>query len=918
MDVAITPGRGKDWARVLVSVSDITELKKAEERLRRSEACLREAQELAHIGNWEWDLETQVLTWSDEVYRIFGVTPGSFEPSVQAFEATIHPDDLSDFLSQREQMLNEKQSACIDHRIILPNGEVRFVQERTRLIMDGKGNLTRAIGTVQDITERKKVEDALRESEQKFRRLSDSSPMGIFQTDADGRVLYLNDNWCSLSGMVREEALGFGWVSAIHPEDKSRVLEEWGKCLKEKTGYSGGFRFVRPNGEICHMHTRTSPIFSATGDVIGHVGANEDITERKKAEEALRKSQMFNEIILNASPDVIYIYDIVEKKNVYSNEGVMDVLGYSAQEIQEMGDELIQALMHPDDFTIYLNETFPRYQTAEDNEFIEHEYRMKHKNGEWYWLNSKESIFARREDGTPDQIFGIIRDITERKKTEEALQQSKELLKLQFENSPDIILIIDKEFKIKTINRTLSGNYTIEELIGKYSIEILPSDQREKMKKVVDRCFKTGEVQDIEHAISEKKLVRARIIPIKDKGNIANVLIISTDITERKQLEEQLFQAQKMESLGRLAGGVAHDFNNILTTILGYAELPKLTFPDSSNEEGEAADMIIKGAERASDLIIQLLGFARGGKYNPVPLNINEVIKDIVKVSEKIFEKNIRVSFGFEKDIHTIDADKNQLDQILTNLFINARDAMPKGGELLVKTENVSMDEELVKRTPEIIPGNYVKISVTDTGTGMTKDIRDHVFEPFFTTKGKGKGTGLGLATVYGIVKNHDGYIYMYTKPGEGTTFTLYFPASEMEIVEKVESAEIHKGNATILVVDDEEDIRKYVAVMLKKLGYNVYVAKDGKDAINIYSEKKDEIDLVLLDIIMPEMAGRETNLKLVEINPDAKVILASGYSQSGKATEILKEGATGFIQKSFRVKDLTKIITDTLDKNQP
>ncbi|MCK4965540.1 response regulator, partial [bacterium] len=361
---------------------------------------------------------------------------------------------------------------------------------------------------------------------------------------------------------------------------------------------------------------------------------------------------------------------------------------------------------------------------------------------------------------------------------------------------------------------------------------------------------------------------------------------------------------------------IAHDFNNILTGIMGYAELLKMQFEDVTTTEGQAANIILKGAERAADLTQQLLGFARGGKYNPVPLNINKVIKEAINVSENIFEKSIKVKYDLDNNISTIEADENQLNQVLTNIIINAKDAMPDGGEIIIKTENIFINKEYAESLSEFKKGYYVKISITDTGIGMPKLVKDRIFEPFYTTKSRDKGTGLGLATVYGIIKNHCGHINCYSEPGEGTTFSIYLPVSEKEIIKiKKPNKNVIKGTETILVVDDEENVRSVTKMQLEKIGYKVLLAGDGNEAVNIYKKEKDEIALILLDIIMPNMAGKETYIKLKEINPSIKVILVSGFSQNDKATEILNKGALGFIQKPFKLHELSKTIRDYLEK---
>ena len=420
-------------------------------------------------------------------------------------------------------------------------------------------------------------------------------------------------------------------------------------------------------------------------------------------------------------------------------------------------------------------------------------------------------------------------------------------------------------------------------------------------------------VISVDESKSGQKPTEETVRPLEIFSRIISEIIIHKKAERKlKELEKQLFHAQKMESIGRLAGGIAHDFNNILTSIMGFSELLKRKFQDLDTLEGKASHTIFNAAQRAANLTSQLLGFARGGKYNPKPLNINKIIIEIVKISENIFEKNVKIKYELEDNIHTIEADRNQLDQVFTNMAINSKDAMPDGGELIFKTENVFIDEEYSSRFPDFKTGNYVKVSMTDSGKGMKKEVKDRIFEPFFTTKEK--GTGLGLATVYGIMKNHKGHINCYSEPGEGTTFTIYFPFSKKEIVEERAEAKFIRGTETILVVDDEKDVIVLTKTLLTNLGYKVLTADDGIEALRIYSQGKDEIDLVLLDMIMPNQAGVKTFWELKKINQKVKVLLMSGFSQNGKATEILKGGAKGFIQKPFKLYELSKVLSEILN----
>ncbi len=394
---------------------------------------------------------------------------------------------------------------------------------------------------------------------------------------------------------------------------------------------------------------------------------------------------------------------------------------------------------------------------------------------------------------------------------------------------------------------------------------------------------------------------------------ISQIIIQKRSETRLKELERQFIQAQKMESIGRFAGGIAHDFNNILTGIMGYAELLKMQHEDPSTREGEAVDVILRAARRAAGLVRRLLGFAREGKHNSASININQNILETLKISEKIFEKNVRVRTELEAQLDTIEVDANQLDQALTNIFINAKDAMPNGGHLTVRTENTHLLEDSLGKFSQLKPGDYVKISITDTGTGMAKEVCDRIFEPFYTTKEQDQGTGLGLSTVYGVIKNHNGHITVYSEPGEGTRFCIYLPVSRKKVTRPAPVVEVFSGDATLLIVDDEEDVRALARAQLEGLGYRVMSAGDGVEAVDIYSRKWHEIDLVLLDMIMPNLDGRETFWRFKEIDPEVKVILISGFSHDGRAEELLDGGALDFIQKPFKLDELSRALYHAL-----
>ena len=387
------------------------------------------------------------------------------------------------------------------------------------------------------------------------------------------------------------------------------------------------------------------------------------------------------------------------------------------------------------------------------------------------------------------------------------------------------------------------------------------------------------------------------------------------DVTEQKRLEAQLLQAQKMEAIGTLAGGLAHDFNNLLTGILGNASLAK-TGMHSSDQSYVRLQNIETIVESAAGLTRQLLAFSRRGRIDVRASDINEIVDKTAVIFSRT-NKNVTIHQNLDKDLWPAEVDKGQIEQVFLNLFVNAGQAMPEGGNLYLDTVNIVLTKTDLKH-PYMKPGRYVKVSVTDTGTGMDEKTQARIFEPFFTTKEMGRGTGLGLSMVYGIIKGHNGFINVYSEPDHGTTFSVYFPASEKKIsLEATSSRNIPRGTETILVVDDEEMNLTVSKEILESLGYTVYTAASGAEALALYngSGKTGKIDLVMLDMMMPVMSGGETYGRMKEINPDIRVILCSGYSIDGDAQKIMDRGCNGFLQKPFTLPNLSQKIREVLDK---
>jgi PAS domain S-box-containing protein len=508
-------------------------------------------------------------------------------------------------------------------------------------------------------------------------------------------------------------------------------------------------------------------------------------------------------------------------------------------------------------------------------------------------------------------------EINVRKRVEEALRESEEKYRLLVENANEAIFIGQDEVVKFTNPKTLEmTGYTAEDLAKIPFIHLVHSDDREMFQNRQRRRLKGEEIIipysfRIKNRSSEELWVQLNVVLITWEGKPATLNFLS-EITHQKALESQFQQAQRLEALGTLAGGIAHDFNNLLMGIQGNISLA-LFHKNESHPDYEKLKAVEEYIRNGAELTKQLLGLARGGKYEVRPIDLNGIIKKSSDMFGRT-KKEISIHSKFQEKIWTVEADQGQIEQVLLNLYINAWQAMPQGGELFIDTKNTTLDEYYASLNG-IDPGKYVQVSVRDTGMGIDSSNREKIFDPFFTTKQRGRGTGLGLAASYGIIKNHGGILNVQSEKGKGTTFNIYLPSSEKEVPVEQESGEDAKaGSGIILLVDDEDMIIRVGRQMLEALGYQVIEARSGKEAVEVYRENQDRIHVIILDVIMPDMDGSETFDLLKEIDPDVKVLLASGYSIDGKAGEILERGCHGFIQKPFDLNNLSTVISEIVE----
>jgi two-component system cell cycle sensor histidine kinase/response regulator CckA len=524
-----------------------------------------------------------------------------------------------------------------------------------------------------------------------------------------------------------------------------------------------------------------------------------------------------------------------------------------------------------------------------------------------------------------------LNDVTDRVLLEQKVKESEGKYRDLYDNAPDGYISLDENGVIVEANRTFLDmiGYTRGEIIRKMLFKDLLSHESAQICYIVFPEFKKGgRMRNLELMVLKKDgsplpvTMNASAVFDADGKFVVSRSVIR-DITEKRKMDEekrklqaQLFQSQKLEALGTLAGGIAHDFNNLLASIMGYASLAKAEVP-VDHEVYRFVNVIETASVRAAELTQQLLAFAKGGKYDARPNDVNAIVGEVETLLSRTIDKNITIELKTAAAPCRALCDAGQVQQAILNICINARDAMPQGGKLTVETENLFLGKEDVKRLVDIAPGNYVRISISDNGVGMDRETREHIFDPFFTTKEK--GTGLGLSLAYGIVKKHGGFIQAYSEPGRGSTFRVCLPAGrgERDDAHGEEERDPRKGSELILVVDDEPMIKTLARDILQRYGYTVLTADGGEEAIVLYSRQWRDISVVLLDMVMPKIDGREVFRRIREINPGAKVIVSSGYSHDRDADDLLEQGAAGFVQKPYRMIDLVKTIEKVVDKNK-
>jgi two-component system, cell cycle sensor histidine kinase and response regulator CckA len=778
---------------IVTSYRDITARKHAEDAVRESRDRFEEAQAIARVGSWTRVLgPADDLQWSRECYRIFGA-PEGIPMTTEAFFACVHPEDREELHRMTRAAIEHDAPYDLDHRVVRPDGGLRWVHERAVVERDAGGRANRLVGTVQDVTDRRLTDERLRASEEGYRRIIESTSEGVWLSDATYKTTFVNQQMADLLGYTREEMIGQDALRFVSREGRARAGE---RLERRRRGIAETFQneYIRKDGTSCWALAKTNALLDDRGGFAGTVALLTDTTERRAFEEARNR-----------------LAAIVE--------------------------------------------------------------------------SSEDAMVSVALDGA----------ITSWNRGAEKLYQ-----------------------------------YSATEAVGASIFLIVPPSLLDEERGILDRVTRGEVVRQYETERRRKDgslvAVAVTISPVRDAtGTVVAVAKIARDLTAKRgaeaahhKIEEQFRQAQKMEAVGRLAGGVAHDFNNLLSVILSYSDLA-LTDLKAGDPMRDDMEQIQAAGRSATELTGQLLAFSRQQVLQPRVLDLNASVAGMDRMLRRLIGEDVELTLAAAVDLGRVLADPGQIEQVVMNLAVNARDAMPDGGKLTIETSNVELDAAYVSAHVGVAPGRYVMIAVSDTGTGMDAATRARVFEPFFTTKPVGKGTGLGLATVFGIVQQSGGHVDVYSEPGHGTAFKVYFPRTDKaaETPRAAGPRESLRGSETILLVEDEEQVRAVACAILRRYGYHVLETSNGVDARVTSDGFAKEIHLLLTDVVMPGMSGRKLAEELTLRRPQMKVLYASGYTDDAIVHHGVLAAGVAFLQKPFTPDAILRKVRQVLDREE-
>ena len=811
-----------------------------------------------------------------------------------------------------------------------------------------EGKLIGSFGMYEDITKRRLAEKAQLEAEERFRSLFENATEGIFQTTTDGRYLSVNPALARMCGfaspaemILSVQDLG----TEIYAEPGAR--EEF-KRLMTARGAVKDFEYEvrRKDGAKIWISENAHVVRGPDGEILSYEGTIEDITARKRAE--LERQVTFEIIhavnVTDNLDDLLRLIHIALKKVMYA-ENCFVALYEPPSGMFHFPFFVDQFDVAPPPQRVGKSCTAHVYRSGKAMLIPQRTFDLLAEQGEVElvgtpspsWLGvplrtpaatigvlvvqhyEDENAYTERDQEFVASVGGQIALAIERKRSEEKVRESEARLRVLVEQLPAVLWTVDKDLRFTSALGAGLARLGLKpnQIVGMSLLDYFETADQTFLPIAAHRRSVAGEPMTF-HVEWKSGSYACHVEPLRDaEGQVSGAICMSLDITDRKQLEEQLRQAQKMEAVGRLAGGIAHDFNNLLMVIQGYSDLMVERLP-SGDPLHRNAEQIQMAAQRASSLTRQLLAFSRKQMLAPKILNVQTVVADMEKILRRLIGEDIQLETSSAPDLGLVKADRSQIEQVILNLAVNARDAMPQGGRLTIETANVELDASYSHPPAVLSPGKYVMLAVTDNGCGMDAETQAHVFEPFFTTKEKGKGTGLGLATVYGVVKQSGGYVWVYSEPGRGTSFKIYLPRIEEKVVPgardgKIDARPAERGSETILLVEDEKGVRELAREYLTSTGYTVIEAEDGHTALELAAMHVGPVHLLLTDVVMPGISGRELAERVGQIRPGIKILYMSGYTDQAVVHHGILENDAVLLQKPFTLITLAAKLREIL-----
>lgn len=894
----------------ILTLDDITEQKEAEGRLHQSAQQRELVFQSVPIIFYTADISQNVnTTWiSDQVKSITGFAPPVFLNNDNFWESRLHPEDKEKVLSEFYSVLSGGK-ASTEYRWKCADGKYRWFTDQVNIFYDHNNQPQEIIGIWLDITNRKESEAALEKSEERYKALVESSRDLIFQLSIEGKFLFVNSIGATVFNLDRQNVENYHLKDVFSSEVARFQMDTILRVIETKKALYIEHPFTVKN-EPKYYSTILVPIINLEKNVETIIGIGRDITERKQSEEALRESEMKYRTLIETSPDGISLMN-KSGQILFANNRKAQMFGYT--DVEEIIGTSAFDMFVPE----HVEKAFAVQNHLMKVGFIaDVEFMMQRRDGSRFVAEITASV-VRDAEGSIVGIMDVMRDITERKQAEEQLRK----LSRAIDQSPSAIIITDVEGNIEYVNPRFANltGYEFAEVEGK-NPKLLKSGEKSKEEyKELWETILSGKEWRGEFRNKKKNgdlyWEGAVISPITNvNGKITHFVAVKEDITERKNLESQLLRAQRMESLGVLAGGIAHDLNNVLSPIMLSIDLLKDRATDDRSIR--LLNTIESSAVRGKEIIKQVLTFARGLEGKKVTIQLKPILKEILHMLNETFPKSINISLDIREELWFVSGNITQIHQVLLNLCVNARDAMPQGGDLKLSASNMILDENYAGMNIDAKKGQYLKIGVRDTGIGIPAHLHDKIFEPFFTTKEVGKGTGLGLSTVHSIIKTHGGFIEFESEVSKGTTFNVYLPAVQSAETEKSESSSFRlpAGNGElIMVVEDENSILEITQQTLEYYNYKVVTARDGTEAISQFAAVGNDVKVVITDIMMPVLDGIATARTLRKLQPGVKIILTSGLKSIDPTTELSDLQVQAFLQKPYTAEKLLSTIYEVL-----